>query len=66
MMLKIRIPGMMCAHCENAVRKAITETGGDVVSLDLSTKIVEVETQLTKEQLTKLLSEIGFDMEFLS
>ncbi len=65
-MLEIKIPGMMCAHCENAVRKAITETGGNVVSLDLSTKIVEVETQSTNEQLAKLLSEVGFDIEILS
>ncbi len=65
-MLEIKIPGMMCTHCEDAVRKAITETGGNVVSLDLSTKIVEVETQSTNEQLAKLLSEVGFDIEFLS
>lgn len=65
-MLEIKIPGMMCTHCENAVRKAITETGGNVMSLDLSTKIVKIETQLTREELTKLLSEVGFDIEFLS
>ena len=65
-MLKIKIPSMMCAHCEGAVRKAITEKGGKVASLDLSTKIVELETPLNKEELTKLLSDVGFDIEFLN
>ncbi|MDO4218431.1 MAG: heavy metal-associated domain-containing protein [Synergistaceae bacterium] len=65
-MLKIKIPGMMCAHCENAVRNAITKAGGSVTSLDLSTKIVELEASLSNDQLIKILDEVGFDIEFLN
>ena len=60
-MIKIKIPGMMCQHCEGRVRSAIVESGGKVISLDLATKIVVLETQLSFDELAKMLSEIGFD-----
>ena len=60
-MIKIKIPGMMCSHCEARVRNAIEKSGGKVISLDLETKVVELETPQSFEELAKMLSDIGFE-----
>ena len=60
-MIKIKIPGMMCSHCEARVRKAIEESGGKVISLDLEAKVVVLESPQSFDDLAKMLSDIGFD-----
>ena len=60
-MIKIKIPGMMCSHCEARVRNAIVESGGKVISLDLEAKVVVLESPQSFDDLAKMFSDIGFD-----
>lgn len=60
------VPDMTCAHCEKRIREAVSSLGGNVTSLDLDTKIVVVEADVSSEELLKKIDEAGYDAEIKS
>ncbi|MDY9920358.1 MAG: heavy-metal-associated domain-containing protein [Synergistota bacterium] len=60
------IPEMTCGHCEKRIREAVSSLGGNVISLDLETKIVLVEADVSSEELLKKIDEAGYDAEIKS
>lgn len=60
------VPEMTCGHCEKRIREAVSSFGGNVISLDLETKIVVVETDVSSEELLKKIDEAGYDAEIKS
>ena len=63
--VKVKIPGMMCMHCEKKVRAAIEKAEWTVKSLDLDTKEVAVECDATPEKVAEVLKAAGYDAEIL-
>jgi len=57
------IPDMMCAHCEKRIREAVASLGGNVTSLDLETKVVLVEADVSGEELIKAIDAAGYDAQ---
>jgi len=60
-MLSLKVSGMTCSGCINAVTRAIqSEDPQAKVQADLATQIVDLETTLSAEQASQLLSDAGF------
>jgi len=60
-MLSLKVFGMTCGGCINAVTRAIqSEDPQAKVQADLATQIVDLETTLSAEQASQLLSDAGF------
>jgi len=60
-MLSLKVSGMTCGGCINAVTRAIqSEDPQAKVQADLATQIVDLETTLSAEQASQLLSDAGF------
>lgn len=57
------VPEMMCAHCEKRIREAVSSIGGNVISLDLETKIVVAETDASQEELLKVIGDAGYEAQ---
>ena len=57
------IPDMMCGHCEKRIREAVASLGGNVTSLDLETKVVLVEADVSGEELIKAIDDAGYDAQ---
>lgn len=60
------VPEMTCGHCEKRIREAVSSLGGNVISLDLETKIVVTEADVSSEELLKKIDEAGYDAEIKS
>jgi len=60
------IPDMMCGHCEKRIREAVASRGGNVASLDLETKIVVAEADVSEEELIKAIDDAGYDAQIKS
>ncbi len=63
--LCIRVDGMRCEHCVQAVTDALVKAGADKVTVDLSAgrATVTVADELTPERLQAALEDIGFDAD---
>ena len=60
-MLSLKVSGMTCGGCINAVTRAIqSEDPQAKVQADLATQIIDLETTLSAEQASQLLSDAGF------
>ena len=60
-MLSLKVSGMTCGGCVNAVTRAIQAQDPTAdVQVDLTTQIVSLETSLTAEKAVQLLAEAGF------
>lgn len=60
-MLSLKVFGMTCGGCINAVTRAIqAQDPLAKVQADLATQIVDLETTLSAEQASQLLSDAGF------
>ena len=60
-MLSLKVSGMTCGGCINAVTRAIqSEDPQAKVQADLATQIVDLETTLSAEQASRLLTNAGF------
>ena len=60
-MLSLKVSGMTCGGCINAVTRAIqAQDPLAKVQADLATQIVDLETTLSAEQASQLLSDAGF------
>ncbi|WP_281680110.1 heavy-metal-associated domain-containing protein [Synergistes jonesii] len=62
---KLKIPEMMCEHCEKRIRGAVAEAGGSVKSLDLSTKEVVAEFPGDAEKLLAVIDGAGYDAKVM-
>lgn len=57
------IPEMMCGHCEKRIRETVSSLGGNVITLDLETKIVTAEVDVSEEILLKAIDEAGYEAQ---
>ena len=63
-MPSFNIPDMTCGHCKETVENAILELDGSaVISVDLETHNVEVETQSDSSAIVAALKTAGYEAE---
>lgn len=62
----LKVDGMSCSHCENAVKKAVGSLNGVLsVNVDLAEKSVLVEYHaetLTVDEITLAIEDQGYDV----
>ena len=60
-MLGLKVSGMTCGGCINAVTRAIQAQDPQAkVSADLATQTVELETSLSSEVASQIITDAGF------
>jgi len=60
-MLSLKVSGMTCGGCINAVTRAIQAQDPQAqVSVELATQTVELETSLSSEVASQLITDAGF------
>lgn len=60
-MLSLKVSGMTCGGCINAVTRAIqSQDPKAIVQADLATQTVTVETSLSAAQASRLIADAGF------
>ena len=60
-MLSLKVTGMTCGGCINAVTRAIQSQDPQAkVQADLATQTVSLETSLSKAQASELIKDAGF------
>ena len=60
-MLSLKVSGMTCGGCINAVTRAIQAQDPQAkVSADLVTQTIELETSLSSEIASQLITDAGF------
>ncbi|XTZ12737.1 MAG: heavy-metal-associated domain-containing protein [cyanobacterium endosymbiont of Rhopalodia inflata] len=59
-----KVPSIACEACANTITKAVqNEKPETTISINVSTKIVTVETTLPKENIKKIIEGIGHTVE---
>jgi len=62
----LKVEGMSCSHCENAIKKSVSALDGvSSVTVDLKGKTVTVEYESSKVSLDRIKNEIedqGYDV----
>ena len=59
--MKFRIENMTCGGCGRSVTATINDLDANAkVNIDVASKLVEVETTLTEDQIVAALTEDGF------
>ncbi len=60
----LNVNGMMCAHCQARVEKALTDAGASDVRVDLDAKTASCSyaAPLTVEQLKTAVREAGYEV----
>ena len=60
-MLSLKVSGMTCGGCINAVTRAVqSQDPSAKVQVDLVTQIVSLDTSLTEADASRLITEAGF------
>ncbi|QWD69795.1 heavy-metal-associated domain-containing protein [Polynucleobacter sp. UB-Siik-W21] len=60
-MLSLKVSGMTCGGCINAVTRAIqAQDPQATVQADLPSQMVNLETSLSAEQASQIITEAGF------
>jgi copper chaperone len=60
-MLSLKVSGMTCGGCINAVTRAIqAQDPKAIVQVDLTSQIVTLETTLSAVQASQLITDAGF------
>lgn len=60
-MLSLKLSGMTCGGCINAVTRAVQSLDPQAkVQADLATQTVNLETSLSPEQASQLITDAGF------
>ena len=64
-MIRIKVSGMTCGHCEGAVRKALGEVEGvtEVVEVDREKNLAVVNGKPDATALVEAIREEGFEAE---
>lgn len=61
------IEDMTCKHCERAIRNEIEDLDAEAqVTVDLETKMVQVQSQQSSAKISEAISEAGFSVKVLS
>ena len=63
MKLEFYVRDMMCMHCVNRVKEALSVKGVNNINIDLETKLVSIETDLKKEYIFKLIKKAKYKVE---
>ena len=65
-LIKLKVEGMSCSHCENSIKKAVGALDGvDSVATDLKRKLVTVEFDPGKTDVGEIknaIEEQGYDV----
>ncbi len=61
-MKKLKITGMRCMHCVQAVRDVLTEAGASAIDISLEDGTAICDTELSEDALADLLEEEGFTL----
>jgi copper chaperone len=60
-MFSLKVSGMTCGGCINAVTRAVQSQDSQAkVQADLATQTVNLETSLSPEQASQLITDAGF------
>ena len=60
-MLSLKVSGMTCGGCINAVTRAVqSQDPGAKVQVDLASQTVSLETTLSQAQASQLITDAGF------
>ncbi len=61
--MKLRVAGMSCEHCVQAVRKAVESVApGARVQVDLASGTVEVEGEAAEEAVVRAIEDAGYEV----
>ena len=60
MKLEFYVDDMMCMHCVNRIKEALSVKGIENINIDLDSKLVSVETNLKKEAVFKLIKKAKY------
>ena len=60
MKLEFYVDDMMCMHCVNRIKEALSVKGIENINIDLESKLVSVETNLKKEAVFKLIKKAKY------
>ena len=67
MTMKIAVPDMTCGGCASAVERAVKLADPQaVVSVDLATKMVEIQSSVPAGQLVAAIEDAGFTPESIA
>ena len=66
-MIRIKVSGMTCGHCEGAVRKALGEIEGvtEVVEVDREKSLAVVDGTARAAALVEAIQEEGYEAEVI-
>ncbi|MFC4655832.1 MULTISPECIES: heavy-metal-associated domain-containing protein [Rheinheimera] len=60
-MIELTVNNMSCNHCVSMITKAIHQQQSDAqVEVDLATKMVRVQSLLSRDELLQVLDEAGY------
>ncbi len=67
MIKKLLIEGMSCNHCVNHLKTALTEDidGVEVIEVSLENKyaVVDMDENVSKNELESIIEELGFELK---
>ncbi len=59
-----KVPDMSCSHCKMRIEKAMAESGKvSGLNVDLQSKKVTLESDLSESELVKIFDNAGYDAE---
>lgn len=61
-MRELKVDGMSCNHCVEAVSKALEKIGGRDISVDLDSAIVKLEIDQADDKIVEAIEDIGFEI----
>lgn len=65
--MKYHVPDMSCGHCKATIETALSTLDPAIdITVDLSGRIVEVETGKSNDEILQALTQAGFPAEALS
>jgi copper chaperone len=57
------VTGMTCGHCERAVMQAVKRTDPlAMIHIDRSQNVVEIDSQIGRQQLASVITEEGYEV----
>ena len=59
-MSTIKVGGMHCAHCSEAVKKALEKANADAVEVDVKNGIVSWDGEIDVAEVRRIIDEQGF------
>ena len=61
----IKIDGMSCGHCENRVKIALEELGINVIRVNASEKIAEINNvnKASTEKIKDAIADVGYEVK---